>query len=828
LKFIKTTLLFFALGFSGTKAFTQAYTISGHVIDAHTKEPISYASVYFIMAGNGKVSDSLGNFTVYHYTGTTDTLVVTYAGYELYKIPVTATASRQSIKVQLQRGGSNDGAFVKAKINKGLFLWRKIMSKKKQYNRYGFDNFGYQAYNKLEVDIKNIKPNKLKKNFILKPFDFIFDNIDSTSEKDPFLPFYLVESLSDYQYQSDPKKYFEHILASNTKGMKNESVNKLLGVMDQNVNIYSNFVNVMDKDFISPFNDNADNYYNFSVADTQRVNDQAYFHFVFTPKHEGQNTFEGDAWVLGKTYQLQKITMYLGKGANINYIDRISVFQEFVPVNDSIYFLKRDKFFADFTMFGKKAISFIGRKTTSYKNVVVNNDTVKTHFLNQKIQELTTTAPGINDHDNSKWDSLRFEPLSKNEQSIYTSLDKLLVMPKFQKLQNTISFIGTGYKNIGNYEIGPWFNWISSNNWEGTRFRFDLGTNTGFHKKIYLHGYLAYGTKDARFKGKAEAYWLLAKKPNWTRLHLSYTNDIDNGISSYNEVSQDNIFSLAIRKPAITRKFIQVRETVAEAFKEWGKGFSTELFIAHRKFYPLQNLPSLDNFAVKNGEALQNFEIAVKFRFAYLEQFVESNYFRYTLGSRYPAVEIVAAKALSRVINSSYDYVKLSGSVSDFIKVSPLGSISYKFYGGKIFGNLPYTYLFIPPANDLYYYNKNALNLMTRFEYLTDSYAGLNIEHAIGSGIFRYTNITRKLKWRQFWTAKFFYGGLSAENRKINNTPVTYFKTLDGKLYTELGTGIDNIFKVFRLDFIWRVLPTPLPDSKTSKFGVFGSFQFQF
>ena len=117
---------------------------------------------------------------------------------------------------------------------------------------------------------------------------------------------------------------------------------------------------------------------------------------------------------------------------------------------------------------------------------------------------------------------------------------------------------------------------------------------------------------------------------------------------------------------------------------------------------------------------------------------------------------------------------------------------------------------------------------MTRFEYLTDTYAGLNIEHAIGSGVFRYTGITRKLKWRQFWTAKLFYGTLSEANKKINNTPISYFKTLDGKIYSELGTGIDNIFKVFRLDFVWRILPTPLPDNKTSRFGVFGSFQFQF
>ncbi|MFZ4771031.1 MAG: DUF5686 family protein [Ferruginibacter sp.] len=806
----------------------QPIPFSGKVTDAHTKESISYASIYFLKAGNGKVTGSSGHFTVFLFNSKSDTLVVSYAGYELYKVAVTAATKDQLLDIQLQRGGNNSGAVVRAKVNKGLFLWKKIMSKKKQYDRYGFGNFGYNAYNKLEVDIKNIRPNKLKKNFILKPFNFIFDNIDSTSEKEPFLPFYLAETVSDYKYQADPKKFYENIAAANTKGVKNESISKLLGVMDQNVNIYSNFVNVMDKDFISPFNDNADNYYNFSVPDTQIINQKKIFHFVFTPKRAGQNTFEGDAWVLGMTYQLQKITLYLGKDANINYIDRISVFQEFVPYNDSIYFLKKDKFFADFTMFGKKAVSFIGRKTTQYRNVVVNDAQIKNYFFDQPIQETVVTSPLVHSYNDAQWDSLRYEQLSKNEQAIYTTIDKLLVMPKFQKLQNAISFIGTGYKNIGNYEIGPWFNWISSNNWEGTRFRFDLGTNTGFHKKMYFHGYLAYGTKDQKFKGKGEAYWIVTKKPNWSRLHVSYTNDIDNGISSYNEVSQDNVFSLAIRKPNISRKFIQVREFVAEGFKEWGKGFSTELFIAQRKFYPLQNLPPLDNFAVTKGEALQNFEIALKFRFAYLEQFVESNYFRYTLGSRYPAVELVAAKAVSKVINSSYDYIKLSGSVSDFMRISPFGTLTYKFYGGKIYGNLPYTYLFIPPANDLYYYNRNSLNLMTRFEYLTDTYAGLNLEHAIGSGVFRYTGITRKLKWRQFWTAKLFYGTLSEANKKINNTPISYFKTLDGKIYSELGTGIDNIFKVFRLDFVWRILPTPLPDNKTSRFGVFGSFQFQF
>jgi hypothetical protein len=47
----------------------------------------------------------------------------------------------------------------------------------------------------------------------------------------------------------------------------------------------------------------------------------------------------------------------------------------------------------------------------------------------------------------------------------------------------------------------------------------------------------------------------------------------------------------------------------------------------------------------------------------------------------------------------------------------------------------------------------------------------------------------------------------------------------------EIGTGVDNILRVFRVDFIWRVLPNSLPSNGpnvTKRFGVFGSFRLAF
>lgn len=808
-------------------AFAQTVTLSGVIQDNHTKEPVSFASVYFIKSGIGKISDSAGRFSFTFGHAVKDSLEISYVGYETFKLPVDLNEQDSNFIIELQRGKAINEVVIRTRVNKGLFLWRKIMSKKELYNRYNLSNFSYEAYNKLEVDLKNFKPEKAKKNFLLKPFSFVFDNIDSTSEKEPFLPAYLLESLSDYAYQKSKRKYFENVKASKTIGFNNESISKMLGVMNQNVNIYGNYVNIMDKDFIGPFNDHADDYYHFSVADTQVINGKKMFHFIFKPKRAGQNTFEGDAWVVSQTYQIQKASLFLSKDANVNFISRISIFQEFIPLNDTVFFLNRDKFYADFRVLGKQSLTLIGRKSTSYKNIVINSDSITNIFKTQSLEEVVKATKGVNQVSDSAWNQLRHDSLSANEKSIYVTINKLLDMPKFQRLKKNLKFLATGYTDIGNAEIGPWFNWVSSNAWEGARFRFDLGTNKGFHKNIYLHGYLAWGTRDKKLKGLAEAFWVIKKRENRFRLHAAYSKDIDNGVSQVGEVSQDNIFSLAIRKPNITRKFLQLQDTRFEMFNELGKGFSTELFFVHRKYTPLLNLPFINSAG--KGQNFTNFEVALRLRFAYMEQFVEGDYFRYSLGSKYPIAELMVSKGIPDIVTSQYDYTKISASVKDKIRLSPYGSLSYKVIAGKVFGTLPFMFLENHPGNDIYYYNSGSYNLMNRFQYLSDQYAGINIEHNMGSGLFRFIPITRKLKWRQFWNVKSLWGSLSSANTSLNNNSnSTKFETLNGTRYIELGTGIDNIFKILRVDFVWNLSGISPQTNNNAKFGVFGSFQFQF
>jgi len=818
-------LLFFVTGLITAQA--QVKILKGVVLDKQSDEPIPFAAAIFKISGKGVLTDSLGNFTFeFNNWPIGDTLELRSIGYKSTFIPFAAIKDSASITVYIEVLPPSHEAVVKVKYNRALWFWKKVIAHKPRNDKHQYDNYGYEVYNKLELDINNVNVDKLEKNFILKPLNFIFDYTDSVSEKKPFLPIYLTETLSDYFYQKQPYRTREVIKATNASGITNESWMKQLGATYQNVDVYSNLIPVLDKSFISPFSDNGDNYYNFKLLDTQYLSKRRLVHFAFTPKRQGENTFDGDCWVNDTTFAVQKITMRPSSDANINFISGLTLIQEYKLINDTAWFLYKDKFVVDLAPLGENKLGAKGRKTTTYRNIVVNSDSVLAELSKSKNSEDVIVVPNTRHLPDSFWTQNRFEPLNKNEQNIYTILDTLTKNKTFIHYRNTTDFLTTGTRDIGNIRIGPWFYWLTGNTLEGTRVRFDLATNKGFSKHWYLHGYAAYGFKDQLFKGKAEIKYQFSRQP-WSYVTASYKNDLDNGQVFYDQLGSDNVFALVARKSNIPYKFQRIEEKKFEYFSETNKSFSFGINAASRQYTALLNLPGAEFFPSKTGEPLNNFEAGFRVRYAYQERFIEDNFSRSSFGSDYPIIELRYHHGFKGVLNSSYTYNRLDFTISDYIKLPPYGSLYYNVFAGKIFSSdpLPYHLLAQPPGNEWYYYSKYSFNLMNRFEYLTDQYAGFNIEHNVGSGLFRYIPLTRKLKLRQFWEAKAIVGNLSDANKQLNFVTDAPFKSLDGKLYMEVGTGVDNILKFFRVDFIWRLLPRPLPEIKQQRFGVFFGFR---
>lgn len=817
--------------FSG---FAQDKVITGHLLDAHSEEKIPFASIVLKRTGVGTQTDSSGTFYL-SYSGyrQNDTLQITYVGYKNLEFVIPKTdKDTLFVAFRLERGQLNKEIIVKSKFSKGWIVWRKIVKKKSFNDRYRFENFGYELYNKLEVDINRFDANRFKNFRPLKPFGFIIDqNIDTVSDNKPFLPVFLTETISDYYFQKTPQKRREVIKASRTSGLKNESVQKLLGGMDQNINIYNNYIPVFDKRFISPLSDNGDAFYYYRLTDTQYIGGKRFFHLVFSPKRKGENTFDGDCWVHDTSFAVQKMSLRLSEDANVNFVEKLSIVQEYKFINDSIWFLYKDKLIIDVAAIGKQKFGVTGRKTTTYRDVRINSGVVWEAVRKNKKQEEILMLPGATEQPDAYWQDSRHEELAKNEKAIYAMIDTLQNMPLFKKYSNIANFLATGYKAFGALEYGPWFNFTSYNILEGYRVRLDLGTSTQFSKKWWLRGYLAYGFLDKRFKGRAEITHLFQKNPR-TSLYASYTNDYDNGQVYYDEVGTDNVFTLAARKRQVPFKFLRVEQTRLEFLKETPLGLSVQTAFTYKKFDPVYALPRKETYNTLQGDALNNLELSIRLRFAYLERFLEGSFQRISLGSPLPITEIKYAKGVSGFLNSSYNYHKISASVHDYFKLAHYGEFYYNVYAGRVLGTVPFPMLEVHPGNEIYYYNKYAFNLMNRFEYLSDAYAGINIEHNIGNGLFRLLP-TRKLKLRQFWTAKTLWGSLNDANKQYNFFGTTFdkghqFQSLNGKTYMELGTGIDNIFKVLRFDFIWRVLPLPVPQERYKRFGIFGSFRLQF
>lgn len=825
-------------------ALAQRGSIHGRVVNDFTKENVPFASVFWKKAGFGITTDSSGHFAIRISRYPIDSLVVSYVGfaesYRLIRNPVSDSANIDLILSQVKQISSVE---VRSKFNKGLRWWKFIVANKAKNNPYQYQNYSYELYNKMELDINNVSRKFFTEKKLMKPFTFILDNIDSVSDKSPFLPVYMTETLSDFYYSNEPHKVREEIKAAKTDGIKNEGILQFIGGINQKVNVYENFTNALGKEFISPLSDVGDRYYNYRGADTQYIGGQRYLHLLFSPKREGENTFSGDCWIHGDNWGIQRITLNISQSANINFVNRLSIVQEFALRPDSAWMFVKDKTVIDFTPFGKEKVSFIARRTNSYRNVLLNDPSNITRLALNSQKEEQVIADNVRDKDKSFWNEKRHEDLSKNEQKVYKMMDTIKTIPAFIHYTKVITFVFGGYKKLGAIEIGPWYKWISGNQLEKFRMRFDLGTTEEFSKNLRLHGYLAYGFHDARFKGRGDITYHLPNDRGIT-LFGSYTNDLDNGRTRYNDedITTDNIFSQLIRRQGIPQKFLGVEETKLAVTKEWRSKFSVQPFFTNTRYITYNPLLSTDSLLIPGQRTIVSAELGLRLRYAPGERVLSRHGKEIKLKSSQPVLDLRVAKATRNIVGSDYSYVRTWGSITQTARIPRWGKLNYMIYAGKIFTNdmLPFMLLEIHPGNEIYYYNKQSFNLMNRFEYVSDRFAGINVEHNIEKKLINLLPFMRKSNMRQFWNFKSVWGDLSDKSRFLNR--IEYYneyrlRSLRGGFYTEIGTGFENIFKLFRIDFVWRQAPLRnippglnpnLFKSNTNDFGIFGSVRVQF
>jgi len=127
--------------------------------------------------------------------------------------------------------------------------------------------------------------------------------------------------------------------------------------------------------------------------------------------------------------------------------------------------------------------------------------------------------------------------------------------------------------------------------------------------------------------------------------------------------------------------------------------------------------------------------------------------------------------------------------------------------------------------------------MMNFMEFVSDHYAGVNVDHYFNGFIFNKIPLLKKLKLREVITAKVLYGGLRDENNPNVNKTLLNFPTdrvtkqsttysLNKEPYVEVSAGIANIFKLVRVDLVKRL--TYLDNPGVSQWGIRTRFKFDF
>ncbi|HXH18339.1 MAG TPA: DUF5686 family protein [Chitinophagales bacterium] len=812
----KQTLLayftvFAVILFSSFPVFGQQYKISGKVTDAVSREPIPFAYILLNGKNIGTTTDFEGKY-VLHTSTIADSLVAQSIGYQTSKRRLL-NVSEQVVNFVLQRSDiSLKEVVIKPAEDPAVVLFRKIIKNKEKNSNRVLNNYSYEAYNKVELDLYDWNK-KFQDRKVMRPFQFVFEKIDSISEDKPFLPVFLSEILSDYYYRTQPKEEErENIKASQQSGVKNESLSQFLGSMYQEVSVYDNWPALFYKNFVSPINDNGLNYYKYELVDSGYVEDAWCYKMTFVPKNQGSFTFVGDMWVAEDSWAIKQVSMEVAKHVNVNFVDKISVFQQFALVNDSIWMMSKDKIVIRFKV-TENMLGIIGRKTTSYKDYRINRPDIDKFF--EARTDIVVDEKAFEKTD-SFWTANRHEDLTLNESGVYEMVDSLKKTKAFRTWVDVFNMIVTGYYPVDKFEFGPIASVFSVNDVERFRFRLGIRTTEEMSERVRLGVFGAYGMDDRRFKYGGDILVLIDKDPRQS-LGAEYIHDLDLRPANPAQFGQENILTGLIRRN-VPQKLNLITQTSVFYEKEWKVGYSNRLTLRHREITPQFPFYYLQETANSHSDTIESFitsEIIFKLRFAYHEKFLTGDFNRVSLGTRYPTLVAWYTLGLKDILGSDFQYHKIEVALNDRIPVNPIGTFHFTLTAGKTFGTLPYLLLNVAPGNETFFYNRFAFNMMNNYEFITDQYVSLNIRHHFEGFFLNKIPGFRKLKLREVLFANLLIGTMTEANKSANprDSSRSYPPYLIPfpKPYAELGFGIENILKLFEVDILWRLTYRDVP-----------------
>ena len=827
--------LLLALFFLFSTLYLVAQTkVSGYVVD-DKDEPVAFASVLFKNSTTGTITNENGRFYL-ESDETWNTLSISFIGYETVQLELFKKVN-YDIKIVLNEIiESLDEVVIitgkqSKKNNPAIDILRKIWERKRKNGLNQFNQYQFDKYEKVEFDLNTID-SALIKSKLFRGMEFIFSEVDTSNVTGKtYLPIFLNEAVSKVYGDNTINKRKEELKGNKNSGFsENQTIIDFVEDLYSDYDVYDNYLKFFDKSFVSPLSRTGINTYNYVLSDSSYIDKKWCYNIIYYPRRKNELTFKGDFWVADSTFAVKEINLQASKSANINWVKEIYIEQEFEVLNDSVFLIKRDYFMSDFA-FNKKEKSrgVYGKRTTLYDNYKfdIKKDP---KFYDEEVYSYNAD---VYDQDDTFWKENRLENLNQDEKGVYKMLDTLKTVKKFKQLYNLGSILSSGYIEFNTWPLdyGPIFSTFGFNDVEGIRLRAGGRTYFGRNDLWRLEGFTAYGFKDNKFKYGISGKWLIDKK---NRIIISGGNrrdveQIGASLTTSTDVLGRSFASSALVGTGSNDKLTNINLSTLTFEIEPVKNLIFRLGGNYRTLESASPTFSLDYFDNDSesgiSSEIKQYESTLSISYFPKRKMTGFGVERYDVNDDFSRLFAQLSRGDKNILNGDFDYTKIQLSYLQPWQIGGFGRLYSNLEVGKTFGEVPLGLLSVIPGNQSYFSIYNSFSQLDFYEFVTDTYASLHLEHNFNGRFFSRIPMLRKLNLREIIGIRGAWGTISDENKALNASGLIY-QSPDDQIYWEYSFGIGNIFKIFRIDFNFRGNYLDNPDAR--KFGVTGSFGFHF
>ncbi len=794
--------------------------VAGSLVDSETGEALPFSNVFVRGTLIGVQTDLDGRFAV-SIPAAYDTLRFSAMGYDpQFRVLSQLKGMTDSLIIKMRPDNIAIEEILVRPDDAPRRLLKAVIANKGRNNPVNHDRAEYEKYTRWEYSLANISDRTAEKGLILRGAANLM--MVSSEDSTRYLPVYFSETLSENETQRDPTKSRTTVVADRTRGIdvfKQYEIGGFSNAMDNEVNFYDDVVKMLGVGFVSPIASDCFHYYDFFITDSVTTvgpsfapSDSVKIYTVkFRPKNHGDKVFEGTMDVETRYFSPLRINASMPKGTNINFVKKLKINSSYQLIGDSIPFFGTNdmEVHIDYMPVNseKKRLEILCKMYNSQSKVKL--DVPEPLELSKKALAIETIKiDGYKLRDDEFWDERRHGTMTEEAQEASQTIDSLNNVRSVKLFNYLAKAAVTGYVDVGNVEIGSISEMFNTNKIEGLHLGAGLRTSKEISEQWVVSWIVGYGFKNSRpTYGAGVGYRF--KSPMRRTLDLYYSDRLmkigedENILYLYENMlstSETNIIAQLFKREEIDELYYNQKIRLRYN-NEWFTGFQTCLqAVVQRqespKYYPF----------TQGGEPIDEVhqqELSLDFRFSWREKFIDDGLQRMYLTTYHPIVHFTVAGGATQVGDKHSVYARLHSTLKHRFYLGQT-KLDIAVEDGIYFGKLPYSTLNIARGNKTYGFYRYDFNLMNYLEFVCDKYVYLHADYQLDGLLFHKLPAVYRLGLREVVGAKLMYGGLSSRHESMLDLP----EGVGGptKPYVEVNVGIDNIFRFFRVDAVYRAV----------------------